>query len=33
VSGLAALAIAVATVGSQVLKAALADPARSLKYE
>ena len=33
VSGLAALAIAVATVGSQVLKAALANPARSLKYE
>jgi putative ABC transport system permease protein len=33
VSGLAALGIAVMSVGSQVLKAALANPAESLKYE
>jgi putative ABC transport system permease protein len=32
-SGLAALGIAVMSVGSQVLKAALANPAESLKYE
>jgi putative ABC transport system permease protein len=33
VSGLAALAIAVITVSSQVVKAALSNPAQSLKYE
>ena len=33
VSGLAALAIAALTVSSQVIKAALANPAESLKYE
>jgi putative ABC transport system permease protein len=33
VSGLAALGIAVLTVSSQVIKAALANPAESLKYE
>jgi putative ABC transport system permease protein len=33
VSGLAAMGIAVMSVGSQVLKAALANPAESLKYE
>ena len=33
ISGLAALAIAALTVSSQVLKAALANPAESLKYE
>jgi putative ABC transport system permease protein len=33
ISGLAALAIAVLTVSSQVVKAALANPAESLKYE
>jgi len=33
VSGLAALAIAVVTVSSQVFKAALSNPAQSLKYE
>jgi putative ABC transport system permease protein len=32
-SGLAALAIAVITVSSQVVKAAVSDPAQSLKYE
>jgi putative ABC transport system permease protein len=33
VSGLAAILIAAATVGFQVFRAAVADPARSLKYE
>jgi putative ABC transport system permease protein len=33
VSGLAALGIAVVTVSSQVIKAALSNPAQSLKYE
>lgn len=33
VSGLAALGIAAVTVSSQVIKAALSNPAQSLKYE
>jgi hypothetical protein len=33
VSGLSALGIAVITVSSQVVKAALSNPAQSLKYE